>query len=129
MREPICLQTYLSNIHIRFFTWRKGALVGTDRFGHQYYREKVVPKGRRERRWVLYNGEPDASKVPAEWHGWLHHNQASALPEGGPSPKPWQKEHTPNRSGTLQAYRPEGHLLAGGQRARATGDYEPWTPA
>jgi NADH:ubiquinone oxidoreductase subunit len=26
------------------------------------------------------------------------------------------------------AYHPPGSVLRGGQRARATGDYEPWTP-
>ena len=26
------------------------------------------------------------------------------------------------------AYRPPGHEFKGGKRARATGDYEPWTP-
>ena len=31
-------------------------------------------------------------------------------------------------TGTDQAYRPPGHTLKGGRRAKATGDYEPWTP-
>ena len=32
-------------------------------------------------------------------------------------------------TGTDLAYRPPGHTLMGGHRAKATGDYEPWTPA
>jgi len=31
-------------------------------------------------------------------------------------------------TGSPQAYRPPGHDFQGGQRAKATGDYEPWTP-
>ena len=31
-------------------------------------------------------------------------------------------------TGTPYAYHPPGSILRGGHRARATGDYEPWTP-
>jgi NADH:ubiquinone oxidoreductase subunit len=130
MTEPLSLFTKLANIHINFVTWRRGAKVGSDRFGNVYYRSKTTPTGARERRWVIYAGEPDASKIPPEWHGWLHHTVKEPLPEGSSSlRKPWQQEHLPNLSGTTQAYRPPGHALAGGERVAATGDYEPWTPA
>jgi NADH:ubiquinone oxidoreductase subunit len=49
-------------------------------------------------------------------------------PEGGPAKRPWQKDHLPNLTGTAAAYRPPGHILQGGQRDKATGDYEPWVP-
>lgn len=129
MSEPLSLFTKLANVHIRFVTWRHGAKVGSDRFGNVYYRNKKTAAGTRERRWVMYAGEPDASKIPPEWHGWLHHTTKDPLPEGSSAfHKPWQKEHVPNLSGSTQAYRPPGHVLAGGQRVPATGDYEPWTP-
>ena len=130
MSEPISLFTKLANIHIRYVTWRRGAKVGSDRFGNVYYRSKDTKAGTRERRWVLYAGEPDASKIPPEWHGWLHHTTKEPLPEGSSAfHKPWQKQPLPNRSGSVQAYRPPGHVLAGGTRVPATGDYEPWTPS
>jgi NADH:ubiquinone oxidoreductase subunit len=130
MTEPLSLFTKLANMHINFVTWRRGAKVGSDRFGNVYYRSKTTPAGARERRWVIYAGEPDASKIPPEWHGWLHHTYKEPLPEGSSSlRKPWQQEHLPNLSGSAQAYRPPGHALAGGERVAATGDYEPWTPA
>lgn len=129
MSEKISLFTKLANVHIRFVTWRRGAKVGTDRFGNVYYRDKNGRAGVRERRWVLYAGEPDATKIPPEWHGWLHHTTKDPIPEGSsPFHKPWVKEHQANASGSTQAYRPPGHLLAGGQRVAATGDYQPWTP-
>ncbi|MEC8792576.1 MAG: NADH:ubiquinone oxidoreductase subunit NDUFA12, partial [Pseudomonadota bacterium] len=31
-------------------------------------------------------------------------------------------------TGTRYAYRPPGHASQGGQRAKATGDYQAWTP-
>ncbi|PWC40685.1 NADH:ubiquinone oxidoreductase subunit NDUFA12 [Azospirillum sp. TSO22-1] len=129
MSEKVSLITWMANIQIRFLTWRRGELVGTDRFGNTYYRAKNARAGMRERRWVLYNGEPEASKVPPEWHAWLHHSAKEPLPEGqSPYHKAWQQEWKPNPSGSAQAYRPPGHVLQGGKRAGATGDYEPWTP-
>lgn len=109
------------------FTWLKGEPVGTDPFGNRYYRERRRPAGRREKRWVLYAGDPEASKVPAEWHAWLHYTVDEVPPAGRPR-APWQKSHVPNLTGTTHAYRPPGHALEGGRRAKATGDYEPWTP-
>jgi NADH:ubiquinone oxidoreductase subunit len=83
---------------------------------------------RSERRWVLYKGEAEASKVPPEWHAWLHYT-TDKVPDPKRRRRPWEKPHQPNLSGTAQAYRPPGHVLQGGRRARGTGDYEPWTPA
>ncbi len=122
-------------IGTRLFTWWKGELVDSDQLGNRYYRERgggprVRGGGRasRERRWVIYDGEAEASRVPPEWHAWLHHS-VDAPPRPGQWPHyPWQKEHLPNLSGTPLAYRPPGSLLRGGHRAPASGDYEPWTP-
>jgi NADH:ubiquinone oxidoreductase subunit len=119
----------------RLFTWLRGELVGVDAFGNRYYREKGQRKlqggaGRdsRERRWVIYKGEPEASRVPPEWHGWLHHTFAEVPKDAGSKKYPWQKDYVPNLTGTPDAYRPPGSLLRGGRRARSTGDYEPWQP-
>ena len=114
-----------------FGTWLHtllhGELVGTDEFGNRYFIDKRTKGKKRERRWVLYKGAPEASKVPAEWHGWLHAT-TNELPAQGAQRRAWQKDHLPNLTGTDLAYRPPGHTLKGGQRAPATGDYEPWTP-
>lgn len=128
-QESISLVTRMANVAINVLTWRRGQLVGTDKFGNRYFEERKARPGTRRRRWVLFNGEPEATKVPPEWHGWLHYTMDAPLPENSPFHKPWVKEHQPNRTGTLNAYRPPGHMLQGGQRARATGDYEPWTPS
>jgi NADH:ubiquinone oxidoreductase subunit len=67
--------------------------------------------------------------VPPEWHGWLHHQSDVAPDESELSfRRPWQKPHQPNMTGTDQAYRPKGHILEGGQRDKAAGDYEAWSP-
>ena len=111
----------------RLFTWLHGTLVGTDSFGNRYYRGRPIGARKRERRWVIYAGEPEASKVPPEWHGWLHYT-TDEVPQAGAPGRAWQKPHQPNLTGTPAAYLPSGHTLRGGHRARAADDYEPWVP-
>lgn len=120
----------LSPAHISFFTMLSGARrKGRDQLGNKYYEAKARPGYKHPRRWVVYKGAPEASMVPPEWHGWLHH-QTDVVPEDAPETfrRPWQKPHQPNMTGTSEAYRPPGHILEGGQREKATGDYEAWRP-
>lgn len=116
-------------IGTRLFTMLYGAQVGTDSQGNVYYRSKRTPRGPRERRWVVYDGKVEASLVPPAWHSWLHHT-TDDIPEDDVGRRwDWQKDHQPNLTGTADAYRPPGHVLKGGQRDAATGDYEPWQPS
>lgn len=110
------------------WSWRKGEQVGTDAQGNRYFRSRKPDSFGNERRWVIYNGANDASRVPAEWHGWLH-GAFDDVPESHlPPPRIWEAEFTPNATGTAKAYFPQGALERGGMRARATGDYEAWSP-
>ncbi len=117
------------------WSWRNGSHVGTDAEGNKYYRKAARSGGtfqdkgvRAERRWVMYAGANDASRVPAEWHGWLHGAFADVPESFLPPAKVWETQYTPNPTGTADAYRPQGALERGGKRARATGDYEAWSP-
>lgn len=123
----------------KIFTWWNGATIGTslglrgktrignDALGNVYYEGGPDVHGL-PRRWVIYAGANDASKVPPEWHGWLHHS-TDLYPESGlPAPRDWEKPPVPNRTGGPGAYLPAGALAAGGKRSAATGDYEAWTP-
>jgi NADH:ubiquinone oxidoreductase subunit len=123
-----------ATIGTAIFSAMNGEHVGTDAQGNKYYRAKNKKRGARgtsdgrERRWVIYNGANDASRIPPEWHGWIH-GQYDDLPESNlPPAKIWEVDYTPNPTGTDSAYRPQGALERGGQRARTTGDYEAWTP-
>jgi len=108
----------------RFFTWRKGEKVGTDAMGNTYYQER---RGGR-RRWVIYNGISDASTVPSEWHGWLHHSTDLVPMKANFAEHEWYREHRPNLTGTPQAYRPPGSALSPSRRPVVTGDYDAWSP-
>ncbi|GAB5469523.1 MAG: NADH:ubiquinone oxidoreductase subunit NDUFA12 [Rhodospirillales bacterium] len=120
-----------ATIGTRLFTMFRGQFVGKDEFGNRYYKARGASVHadslRHERRWVIYDGEIEASRVPAEWHAWLHHTSDEVPPENLKK-RAWQKPHQANLTGTPEAYRPPGHTLMGGKRAASGGDYEPWTP-
>jgi NADH:ubiquinone oxidoreductase subunit len=119
----------LSQIGTLLQTSLCGEEVGHDQFGNRYYRARgKAPNadkgGVREKRWVMYKGEPEASKVPPEWHIWLHHTANASLPDG--ARQKWQKPHIENMTGTPDAWMPPA--LEGKARPKATGDYEAWKP-
>lgn len=101
-----------------------GTHVGTDQFGNRYYTGKRRDSFGRPKRWVQYKGKAEPSSVPPEWHVWLHYT-CNEVPK---ERYPWQQKHHPNLTGTPSAYFPPGHLLKGGKRDKATGDYIAWTP-
>ncbi len=115
----------------QLWTWLYGEHVGSDEFGSRYYRTRggrIDPALGFERRWVVYEGYAEASKVPPSWHGWLHHTVDVPPTEETVTEHPWQKAHLPNPTGTPGALRPSGSTLAEGRRPHATGDYSPWVP-
>lgn len=114
----------MTSIGTRFYTWRYGERVGEDAFGNVYYRHKDAGN---DSRWVTFSGPVEASAVPPEWHAWLHKVVDDIPSESAPRPA-YAKEHKPNATGGGEAYRPQGHDYMGGERAAATGDYEPWRP-
>ncbi len=107
----------------RFWTWRAGVFVGEDEYGNRYYKEKNG-----NRRWVIYNGEAEASRIPPGWFGWMQHRTDIPPSQDTYEPREWEKPHLPNLTGTPAAYRPRGSILTGEKRQEVTGDYEPWIP-
>jgi NADH:ubiquinone oxidoreductase subunit len=114
-----------------FGTWldtqTNGDRVGEDSLGNHYYQARRDQPGQR-RRWVIYAGSNDASRVPPEWHGWLH-NTLDDTPDKALAPaRSWEAAPYPNLTGTDAAYKPSGALESGKARAKSTGDYEAWSP-
>lgn len=113
-------------IGTRLYTWLKGERVGEDAFGNRYYRERGARA--RPRRWVMYKGMPEASKVPPEWHAWLHWIVDTPPTETTAKPRPWQKPHLPNLTGTVHAYSPPGDMAKGDRPEGMPAPYQPWRP-
>ena len=114
-------------LNTRFHTWRFGTKVGEDDQGNVYYQGGQDSEGR-TRRWVIYNGVSEASRIPPGWHGWMHHRVDTPPVDENYQPRDWQKPHEPNLTGTAEAYRPKGSILGAGHRPQVTGDYDAWTP-
>ena len=126
---------------LKLFTWwngvtlgglfdikRRSQLVGTDEYGNKYYEDRKVSIERRHRRYVIYDGYAEPSKVPADWHGWLHHTLDEPPTEKPLNRREWEIDHKPNMTGTLFAYHPKGSLNEAGKRQASDADYEAWTP-
>lgn len=105
----------------QIYTWRNGEFVGEDSQGNKYYRTKDD-----KRRWVIYNGIIDGSRIPAEWHGWVHHTFDECPGTEPLVHKTWEKPHQKNVSGTDAAYHPNGSIFAAAPSTPS--DYEAWQP-
>ena len=88
-----------------FYTLFNGKLIGKDEFGNKYYSNK---KGKR---WVIYNSETESSKIPPEWHLWIHF-LVQKTPSNKEKKFSWQKQYEENLTGTNRAHRPEGSLTS-----------------
>ena len=115
-----------------FETWLHSTLfgekVGEDEYGNRYYQSRSAEEGEKRKRWVLYKGVAEPSKVPAQWHSWLHYTSDKVPAKDNVKRYSWQKPHIPNLTGTQNAYGPPGSVLKGGKRAPTTADYQPWQP-
>jgi len=113
-------------ISTKIYTWLKGVNVGTDEFGNKYYTHKKLGDAKR---WVIYNGIVEGSKVPPLWNAWLHYNLDEVPNNKDIKTYKWQKEHQPNLTGTSGAYVPSGHARSKvKERTKSGSDYEAWTP-
>ncbi|WP_415183031.1 NADH:ubiquinone oxidoreductase subunit NDUFA12 [Phaeovulum sp.] len=105
----------------QIFTARKGVKVGEDEQGNIYYQTRDA-----KRRWVIYNGECQASRISPDWHGWIHFTWDEPPTKMPLVRKPWELPHKENLTGTSGAYLPTGTLRKAAPVARS--DYEAWQP-
>ena len=108
-------------LNTQLFTWRNGVKVGEDDVGNIFYETKDSAK-----RWVIFNGEAEASRVDPEWHGWLHWTWDEPPTDKPLVHKSWEKPHQENLTGTAMAYAPAGSIRRSKPAPRS--DYEAWTP-
>ena len=85
------------------YTVFRGKFVGKDEFGNKYYSNS---KGKR---WVIYKSTIESSRIPPEWHLWIHFLSKNK-PSDNLAKFNWQKKHEENLTGTIKAYKPDGAL-------------------
>ncbi len=110
-----------ATLNTRIHTWRHGKRMGEDAQGNVFYSNADDT-----RRWVIFNGEAEASRVSPDWHGWLHHTFKEPPTEKPLARKPWEKPHEENLTGTALAYAPAGSIRRKEPVSRH--DYEAWSP-
>lgn len=110
-----------ATLNTRLHTARHGVRVGEDVEGNTYYQSRDG-----KRRWVIYQGEVEASRISADWHGWLHHTFDQPPSEKPLAHKSWEQPHQENLTGSASSYAPAGSLRQSAPAQRS--DYEAWTP-
>ena len=99
------------------YTLFTGKMVGIDEFGNKYYSNS---KGKR---WVIYKDRVESSKIPPEWHLWIHFLMKNK-PSDITNKFDWQKKYEENLTGTQKAYKPEGSLSSDSKKNIKK--YETW---
>ena len=126
----------LRDVFLNIFTWWnratfstlvytrwRGVKVGEDDQGNTYYRTADD-----SRRWVIYNGYAEASRIPPGWHAWMHRRTDVPPTEDGYEPHVWERPHRPNPTGTPGAEFPPGSLHRRHPAAQAPAACESWRP-
>ncbi len=99
------------------YTLFTGKFAGNDEFGNKYYYNS------KNKRWVVYNKGVEATKIPPEWHMWIHFLNKK-VPTTNQNKYDWQKKYEENLTGTSKAYRPDGSLLS--KKNKNIKKYETW---
>jgi NADH:ubiquinone oxidoreductase subunit len=107
----------LNKIILRFFCKKAGA----DIYGNVYYYSYKKNSLGKYKRYVIYNGLKESSKVPPLWHAWLHYLTDVVPLQGDLAEKyAWQREYMPNLTGTAYAYAPKA--------VKNSQVYQSWSP-
>ena len=99
--EQIFIWWNQQTLGTRIYTFFSGKLVGKDEFGNKYYENK-----KKNKRWVIYEGEIDASKISNEWYLWIHFTKNKVELSKNFEKYSWQKPHSSNKTGTSESYHP-----------------------
>ena len=99
------------------YTLIYGKYVGNDQFGNKYFSSTSG------KRWVIYKDRVESSKIPPEWHLWIHFLKEKK-PTENLNKFSWQKQHEENLTGTNKAYKPDGSLSLKSQKNMKK--YETW---
>jgi len=88
-------QTFGTFLKTLFF----GKFVGKDEFGNKYY------KNEQNERWVIYFNNIEATKITSDWFMWMHHT-IDKIPNNNEKKYNWQKNHSENKTGSKDSYKP-----------------------
>ena len=116
---------------LKFLTYLKlfftANYIGEDSYKNKYYESKKRKDYLgRKKRFCIFNGIVEASKIPSNWHAWIHHNSNVAIEH---QKYFWMKSHIPNLTGTLHSFQPNHHTqfnVYGNNSINKNKNYTPW---
>lgn len=92
--------SFINKLCVKLFSKQ----IGVDQFGNKYFVGNNTNYLGIQKRFVIYNGIADGSKIPPMWHAWLHY-ATDSTPNIGVTYN-WQQDYIPNLTGTKYAYSP-----------------------
>ena len=105
-----------------------GHLVGEDLDNNKYYCDSKNDSDLDAKRWVIFKGDAEATKIPPHWHAWLH-KSIDKPPLNYIHKYSWQKDHKQNMTGTKNAHFPSSNPLSSKYKPnQIKADYESWSP-
>ena len=112
------LKDTLKKVWVTGHFYPDDALIGTDNQGNKYYERKSELNTRQ--RYVIFSktnnieGDVDASRVPSEYHGWLHYTEKEYpkdIKRKAPIFKLPHQNATLSNQGAFPKYVPPGHIV------------------
>ncbi len=85
----------VDKIVIKFFSKK----IGKDELGNTYYESYSQDYLGRKKRTVIYKGLAEPTKIPSEWHSWIHFLNDN-IPKTHQDRYNWQKFRQPNHTGS-----------------------------
>jgi NADH:ubiquinone oxidoreductase subunit len=110
-------------IATRILTYFTGKFVGKDYFGNSYYRS-IFKRAGKEKRWVIFSGMVEGSKIPPKWYRWIHYISDKLPIEEINEQHFWQQPYAPNHTGTDKAYYPIENKFRNNNQL----NYKSWNP-
>jgi len=109
------------------YTWIYGNFVGSDEYGNKYYCNSKKFNNPDSKRWIMFKGDIEASKIPPHWHSWLH-KTTNDPPIKYKHKYSWQKDHEENFTGTKKAFSPVSSSKSNEVVNNKSKEYVKWRP-
>lgn len=97
----------LVKIYLKLFATK----VGEDEYGNQFFELKRTDYLGRKKRYCLYKGYVEASKISPEWHPFMHYQIAAKDVKTTYKQYKWQKPAIPDTTLSNYKFLPKNHML------------------
>lgn len=125
----------MNKFFLSIFLKFKGKFVGEDEYGNKYYETNQRDYLNRKKRYCLFNGRVEATKIPPEWHCFMHYQIPKESVILDTKQYKWQKRFLPDLTLSSIKYLPKNHPLYSNQNSlyntKSSGNpfkFKAWSP-